>query len=171
MDKVVDFCQGDVVKISANTLQDMKQIAKSNTEKKRYRICLHDTPENNQHEMLICVTKDDYSRPHKHIGMSETHIIIEGCERIVLFDENGVVRESFLLDRESGMLCYRVNSDVYHMSIPITDTVIEMETKRGPFHPESNIWASWAPDGADISLNRKYVEHIMEDIYHADKTV
>ncbi len=149
MDRLVDFCSGDVVRIPSKRLEDMRKIAQSNLEKKRYRICLHDAPENPQHEMIICVTKDDYSRPHKHVGMSETHIIIEGSETIVLFDEDGNIKDSFVLNRADGDLCYRINSDVYHMSIPITDTVIEVEAKGGPFLPESNIWADFAPDGED----------------------
>ncbi len=156
MDRLVDFCSGDVVKISSRALGEMQQIAKSNTEKKRYRICLHDTPENIQHEMIICVTKDDYSRPHKHIGMSETHIIIKGTELIVLFDEDGNVTDSFVLDLENGYICYRINSDVYHMSIPITETVIEVETKKGPFFEKSNSWADFAPDGTDKAEADKY---------------
>lgn len=164
MDKLVDFMSGDVVIIASDRLDEMERIACSNKEKGRYRICLHDSPENRQQEMIICVTKDDYSRPHKHIGMSETHIIIKGRERIVLFDEKGDILNTFIMERDSGYLCYRINSEVFHMSIPLSDTVIELETKGGPFYPESNIYPTWAPDGTDKEENREYVERVLEKI-------
>lgn len=171
MDKYADFLRGDVIKISNLKLKEMESIAIKNNVKKRYRICLHDSPENRQHEMLVCTTHGDYSRPHKHVNMSESHFIIEGSERIVIFDDEGGIVDTFLLDRSDGMLCYRINSSVYHMSIPLSDTVIELETKGGPFVPESNIWAPWAPSGNDCHENEKFVKMIVESIDNGNKTV
>ena len=164
MDKLVDFEQGDVIKISSDRLQEMEFIAKSNMQKKRYRVCLHDNPQNRQHEMIICMTKDDYSRPHKHINMSETHIIIKGKERVVFFDENGRITENFVMDAGKGILCYRINSEVYHMSIPITEIVIEIETKGGPFYPESNVWAPWSPEPDNYLEVRRYIQGIVSKL-------
>lgn len=161
MDRVADFSNGDIIKVHSDRLNEFKTIALNNTQRKRYRLCLHDSPENRQQEMLICTTKDDYSRPHKHAGISESHYIIDGSERIVLFDEDGNIKDTFILERSYGYLSYRINSQMYHMSIPISDTVIKLEVKPGPFVPESNIYPDWAPDGTNITETRKYIDSIV----------
>ena len=163
-DRVVDFSNGPIIKVHSSQLNELKQIAKSNPKNKRYRLCMHDSPDNALQEMLICVTKDDYSRPHKHVGISESHHIIEGSERIILFDEEGGIIDSFILDWDSGYISYRINSSVYHMSVPITDTVIKLEVKVGPFSPDSNIFPEWAPDGNNSDETRKYINDTIESV-------
>ncbi len=161
MDRLADFSTGDVVKVHSSKLEEFKKIALGNTDKKRYRLCLHDSPDNRQQEMLICVTKGDYSRPHKHLGISESHVIIDGSERIILFDNDGNVKDTFILDRNGGYLSYRINAEVYHMSIPITDTVIKLEIKPGPFKSESNMYPDWAPDGSDLNATNQFIGGLM----------
>ncbi len=162
MDRLVDFMQGDVVRVSSLALDMMEEIARSNTGKKRYRICLHDSPKNRQHEMIICTLKGDYGRPHKHVNMSETHVILKGKELIVFFDRKGDVLDSFVLDINGGELCYRINADIFHMSIPLTETVIELESKGGPFNSEDNVYAIWAPDGNDNKEIEEYVRDVLK---------
>lgn len=149
MDRYVDFLTGDVGKIHQNQLNEMKRIASSNVRKKRYRLCLHESPESSLHEMLICRTKGEYIRPDKHKGISESHTIIEGKEAIILFSDNGEIMDIFILDRNEGYITYRINSEIYHMTIPLTDYAIDYEVKPGPFLPECNIFPSWAPEEDD----------------------
>ena len=54
MDHVVDFSVGDVVKVHSSQLDEFEKIVSANDTKKRYRLCLHNTPENELQEMLIC---------------------------------------------------------------------------------------------------------------------
>ncbi len=164
MDRFADFSFGDVIKTRFDQLEEFKKIALSNKSKKRYRLCMHDSPNNRQQEMIICVAKGDYSRPHKHVDVSESHYIIEGAELIVLFDDDGRIMDYFILGKEGGYLCYRINSGLYHMSIPITDTVIKLEVKPGPFVADSNIFPNWAPDGSEICVANVYVDKIKEMI-------
>lgn len=160
MDHLSDFSVGDVIKVKANQLKEFKQIAMSNREKKRYRLCLHDSPQNELQDMLICMAAGDYARPHKHENMSETHVLIEGSMAIVLFNDNGDIQDVFVMDREKGYISYRVNAPIYHMTILLSATAIEHETKAGAFAPESNIFPAWAPDGTDINEAMSYVEKI-----------
>lgn len=167
-DHLADFSTGDVIKVHSGQLDGFRNIAMQNPGKKRYRLCLHDSPDNALQEMLICVTKGDYSRPHKHVGISESHHIVDGKERIILFDDDGNVTDSFVLDRKSGYISYRINSEVYHMSVPLTETVIKLEVKAGPFTPGSNIFPDWAPDGEDTGEAEKYVNAVMTGIEHLE---
>ena len=149
MDHMVDFSSGDIVKVHSDQLKVFKEHALDNTEKKRYRYCLQESPQNMLHDMLLCRTRGDYTRPDKHNGIPESHTIIEGQELIVLFSDDGIITDAFVLDRDSGYLSYRINADVYHLTIPLTEIAIDYEVKLGPFRADSNIFPSWAPDGTD----------------------
>ncbi|MBQ9361080.1 MAG: WbuC family cupin fold metalloprotein [Lachnospiraceae bacterium] len=164
MEHIADFSKGDVVKVHSSQLLDFREIALNNNAKKRYRLCLHDSPENILQEMFICRTKGDYTRPDKHKGISESHTIIEGREAIILFSDDGEIIDSFILDRNGGYLSYRINADIYHMTIPLTDAAIDYETKTGPFTSESNIYPGWAPDGRDKEEASGFCRKILDKL-------
>lgn len=163
MDHVADFLSGKVVKVHKNELDSFKNQAKKNKVKKRYRLCLHDTPENKLHEMLICRCLNDYSKPDKHVGTTESHTIIEGTEMIILFDDEGEVTDAFLLDKEEGYISYRINAEIYHMTVPLTKTVIDYEVKSGPFDNSTNIFPEWAPEEDDEDSVIKFMENIKKE--------
>ncbi len=166
MDRLVDFSTGDVVKIHSNRLEECKKIVKSNNEKKRYRICLHDSTENMLQEMIICHDKEDYARPAKHKNCPETHTILDGRMAVVLFENDGKIRECFVLDRVNGYLSCRINAEIYHMLIPLTETAITYETKVGPFTSDVNIFPDWAPDEENKEEGSRYLHLIMKEVLH-----
>ncbi len=164
MDRVADFSVGDIVKVHNRQVEEFPAIARENTEKKRYRLCLHDNPNNRLQEMMICMVRGDYARPHKHHDMPESHMILAGKAAIVLFSDTGEIVDAFLFDKENGYLSYRINADVYHMTVLLSDTVIEYEVKPGPFDPANNIFPSWAPDGEDKVEAARFIAQIEQSI-------
>lgn len=163
MDNYVDFSFGEIIKVKTDSLNKFRQIAKSNEKKKRYRLCLHDTPKNQLQDMLICMVKGDYIRPHKHCDMPESHLVVRGQAIIVIFYDNGEIKETFLLGR-GGYLMYRINADIYHMTLLESETFIEYEVKPGPFCPDNNIYPTWAPDGKNGEEVRDYIKRLEEKI-------
>lgn len=157
MDRVADFSSGDVVKVHSRQINEFSEIARGNATKKRYRLCMHESPDNCLQEMMICMVRGDYARPHKHINMPESHMILTGKAAIVLFSDTGEITDAFLFDREQGYLSYRINADVYHMTVLLSDTVVEYEVKPGPFDPANNIYPSWAPDGEDWEETARFL--------------
>lgn len=164
MDRVADFSVGDIVKVHNRQVEEFPAIARENTEKKRYRLCLHDNPNNRLQEMMICMVRGDYARPHKHHDMPESHMILAGKAAIVLFSDTGEIVDAFLFDKENGYLSYRINADVYHMTVLLSDTVIEYEVKPGPFDPANNIFPSWAPNGEDKVEAARFIAQIEQSI-------
>lgn len=164
MDHLADFSIGNVIKIHSSQLQKFKEQAKKNKRKKRYRLCLQESSEGLLQEMIISRCKDDYCRPDKHRGIPESHTILEGSELIVLFDDDGTVTDAFLLDREKGYLTYRINEDIFHMTIPLTETAIDYEVKLGPFQPESNIFPDWAPKEEEKEAVEAFVKKIKAEV-------
>ena len=109
--------------------------------------------------MFIVRGKGDYGRPEKHTYTTESHTIIEGRLLIIIFNDVGNIKEVFELSKNK-FHSYRMDTNVYHMSIPLTEQVVYYEAKLGPFPNEGNIFPSWAPEGN----NRKQVEEYMEKL-------
>ena len=96
--------------------------------------------------------------------MPETHTIIRGRTAIIIFSDDGEIKDVFIMDRENGYLSYRINSDVYHMTITLTEFAIEYEAKPGPFDSKNNIFPNWAPDGSDHKLAMNYINEVKSRI-------
>ncbi len=159
-----EFCQGDIVKVDMNQIRKIKSLVEKEDVCKRYRLCIHDSPDNILQEMFICRYIGDYCMPDKHHNMPESHTIIEGTEAIVLFDDFGGIQDIFILDRDKGYLTYRIDSEVYHMTIPLTEYAVDFEVKPGPFKPEMNIFPKWAPEASDKDAVQNFLNVIMKQI-------
>ena len=162
MDRYADFSTGNVVKVHSNQLEEFYHIAAANQEKKRYRLCLHDAPGNKLQEMMICKTNKDYGPPHKHQHIAESHILLQGKELVILFSSDGNVEDAFILDPNNDFLSYRINTDVYHMSIVLSDYSVDYEVKVGPFDPNDNIIPDWAPNIDDKAAVADFVKKVRE---------
>ena len=148
------FCKKRPVRIDRNVISDLRKISENNN-RANVRICLHDSPMANHHDMVILERKGKYYRPHKHNNKGEAFHIISGQMGIFSFDDDGCVIDSVILF-ESDI--YRVESGQYHAVLPITDDVIYHENKPGPFlGDEDSIFPDWAPDGTNANEIDEYL--------------
>lgn len=115
--------------------------------RKRARLCAHPTPEAPLHEMLICLGRDTYIRPHRHRGKSESFHIIDGELDIVLFEGDGTIREVISMGPyQSGrVFFYRLAEPCFHSVLVNTSFVLFHETTNGPFNADDTEFAEWAP--------------------------
>lgn len=164
MKQKAEFCKSDIVKIDMNQIGKLKDLVEKEDISKRYRLCMHNSSDNILQEMFICRYIGDYCRPDKHCNMPESHTIIEGTEAIVLFYDSGEIKDLFILDRTEGYLSYRIDSEVYHMTIPLTEYAIDLEVKPGPFKSEMNIFPQWAPEADDKPAVQIFLDKIMKQI-------
>lgn len=153
-----DFSNEELTKIKNIELDRyIKQAVdnENNGGKSRYRYCLHNSPEDELHEMIMCVTDKDYFRPHKHLHATESNMIIKGCILSVFFHDDGSIRDHFVLGKnENEYLVFRINPNIYHMSIPLSENVVFYEVRKGPFDPDDVIYAKWAPENkSEIYIN------------------
>ncbi|MDE7131975.1 MAG: WbuC family cupin fold metalloprotein [Lachnospiraceae bacterium] len=162
MEGTVQFMQGDVIKVKMEQIEELKDITKRRGV--RSRLCMQDSPENCMQDMYICRKKGDYCRPDKHRDIPESHVIIDGTEAIVLFSDTGEIIDAFILDRENGYLTYRINSAMYHMTIPLSEYAVDLEIKPGPFDDKTNIYPEWAPHNTDHDGIRKFMEKVNQKI-------
>lgn len=140
----------DIVVISAADLKELKQLALINP-RRRVRLCAHRSPNDRLHEMFIVHTRDCYVRPHKHLEKTESMAILEGEVDVVLFNENGSIRQVIPMGTpDSGKVFYqRLSDSIYHTLIIRTDFLVFHETTEGPFLRGNTIFPEWAPTEHD----------------------
>lgn len=136
------------------------------TQRKRVRICTHKNIEEKLHEMFVCYIKETYVRPNKHLKKDESLHIIHGAADFVFFDDRGEVIEVVPLgDYASGRNFYcRVPESVYHTFVIRSDIIVIHEATPGPFRREDTVYASWAPEEADIPAVKQYLDQLEQRV-------
>ena len=123
--------------------------------RKRARLCAHDDARNPLHEMLICLARETYIRPHRHSGKSESFHIIEGELDVVLFEIGGEIREVIRMGpyASGNIFFYRLSEPCFHSVLVNTPHVLIHETTNGPFNPNETEFADWSPaeDHRDVA--------------------
>lgn len=120
-------------------------------DQKRARLCLHHTPDDPLHEMIIVFHRDTVIRPHRHHGKSESFHMIFGELDVVLFDDDGSpTRRIRMGDATTGRtMIYRLSRPIWHSVIIRSEYAAIHEVTNGPFRVEENDFAAWAPENPD----------------------
>ena len=158
------FTKDPITSINRIEIDELKTKARSNI-RKRIRLCSHLDITDQVHEMLIVHSKNNYIRPHKHIGKSESFHIIEGALDIIIFNDQGVIEKvNSLNEFGSGLPFYfRLSSSIFHTIVPKTDMVVFHETTSGPFVPKDTIFPNWAPsEDQDESIKLSYIYKLLD---------
>lgn len=142
----VFYPEDEVVLINSLDLDEMKRLALLNP-RQRVRLCTHRTPNDPLHEMFIIHTQGCYVRPHKHLGKSESMTVLEGEVDVVLFHEDGSIRDVVSMGVPgSGRIFYqRLSDPIYHTLIIRTEFLVFKECTEGPFLRENTVFPDWAP--------------------------
>lgn len=136
----------DIVVVSSADLQELRRLALLNT-RQRVRLCVHRSPNDRLHEMFIVHTQECYVRPHKHLQKAESMAILEGEVDVVLFHEDGSIRQIIQLGAaDTGKIFYqRLPEETYHMLIVRTEFLVFHEITEGPFLRLNTVFPDWAP--------------------------
>lgn len=158
----VCFNQNHLIRIDDRVIRELKEKAGKN-ESGKYRLCLQHSPQDLLHEMFIVRRKGDYGRPDKHLHTTESHTIIDGAMLVILFEDDGRIQEVFELSMEC-FHTYRIDTNIYHMQIPLTEQVVYYEIKLGPFTEDTNIFPDWAPEANDKEKVSIFMKKMEEEI-------
>ena len=152
------FNQKEIFHTNREELQELKKESLK-LKDKSVRICLHNSPDDDLHEMLIVHKKDDYVKPHKHLNKSESFHIVEGEMDVFIFNDSGEITQKIGMgDYNSGKpFCYRLSSFKYHTVLPKTKFVVFHEVTNGPFRREETIWGDWAPNEGEINAVKFFI--------------
>jgi len=137
----------EVVVVESADLTQLKRLALQNP-RQRIRLCAHRSPDDRLHDMFIVHTSDCYVRPHKHLGKAESMAILEGEVDVVLFHDDGTIRQVIRMgDLNSGKLFYyRLSEPIYHTLLIRSQFLVFHEITEGPFLREKTVFPDWAPE-------------------------
>ncbi len=147
--------------VNGGDIELLKAKASKNP-RKRIRFCAHKDTNDTLHEMIIVHSKGAYVRPHKHVNKSESFHMIEGKIKIVIFENDGEIKETILLgDPSSGeVFFFRISESFFHTVISLSETVVFHETTNGPFIKEDTIFAEWAPPEEDSEGQSLFLKNL-----------
>jgi cupin fold WbuC family metalloprotein len=159
----VYYTDAPVVVATAADIAELKKIASRNP-RLRSRLCAHPAPSADLHEMLIVHHRDVYVRPHMHIGKPESFHLIEGAVEIVMFNDDGTIRDVIdMAEYGTGKpFFYRSPERVFHTLLITSEWLVFHETTSGPFDPTKTRFPDWAPDGSDAADTRRYTEGLRQ---------
>ncbi len=133
--------------------QDVAMVVRQGTTnaRRRARLCVHPGPDDRLHEMLIVLDRGTYIRPHRHGRKSESFHVIDGELDVVVFHDDGAVREVVRMGPfgSGRAFFYRVMEPCYHAVLVNTPHVLFHETTNGPFDRAETEFAPWAPAEGD----------------------
>ncbi len=158
----VYFAAGDVVHATRSDFEFLQQAA-ADSPRRRARVCAHKDAEEILHEMIVVLKRDSYLIPEKHFVKRESYHVIEGLADVVIFDEEGEIKDVVRLgDYGSGRSFYfRVRaSDFYHSVLIRSDHLLYHESATGPFRKEDTFVAPWAPPESDTEGKNAYMKEL-----------
>ena len=157
------YCTEGVVAIDRDVVRNLVKVGRTYGQG-RARICLHQAPTADFHEMLIVEHRVGYYRPHRHQQKSESCHIIEGRAVMCVFDDAGKLVQACQLGPRHHLVC-RVEADRWHTVIPLTPYVVYVESKPGPFlGPADSLYPAWAPEAHHASAAR-YRQALQQKIH------
>ncbi len=103
------------------------------------------------HRLLNAMEPASYIRPHRHLDhrKDETFMIVRGRLGVIVFADDGTVREAVLLDAAGDILGVDIPSGSFHSAVSLAEGTVFFEAKAGPYLPlAEGEKASWAPEDA-----------------------
>lgn len=142
----VFYTDADIVAMDYSIVSRLKTEAMASP-LRRARLCAHPSPDSHQQDMLIVSHRDTYVPPHRHLGKTETLLVLEGTADVLLFDASGAMTEVLPMGpQDSGRLFFcRMPEKQYHSLLIHDEWLIFLESTIGPFDPKMSENASWAP--------------------------
>ena len=152
--------------VDAGVVEFLKQAART-APRRRARFCAHQSPEVEQHEMLIVSHSETYVAPHRHFHKLESFVILEGLADIILFDERGGVEKVVKMGPQSSgrPFFYFMPPRQFHSLSIDTELLVFLESTKGPFRLDDREHAVWAPDAEDTANGRAYIASILRNAH------
>lgn len=151
--------------ITPSGIEDLKRRAIASP-LQRARILAHGHPHASLHEMLIVQAGGVYVRPHRHHGKSESLHVIEGCAKIVYFNDTGDIEETLDVGPAASNAAFFLRNDSprWHTQVVLTPFLVFHEVTNGPFRREDTEFATWAPDENDTASVNAFMKGLANRI-------
>lgn len=121
--------------------------------RQRANLNLHPTLADPVQRFFNAVNPGSYVRPHRHDRERwETFVAVEGRAAVLLFDEDGTVRDRAELACFGAAKAAEVPGGAWHTIAGLEPGTVLLELKPGPYRPiEDKDFAVWSPSEGDPS--------------------
>jgi len=153
----------DFVRVNDSLIKELTDLSVENG-KSNARINLHTSPDASFHEMIIVEYAGQYYRPHKHSQKGESIHVLVGQAAMFIFDDDGLMINHSIMGEGADRMC-RTGANVWHDVIPLSESVVYIESKPGPYVRETNnVFAPWAPNGSNNQEAQEYMQQLLSKI-------
>ena len=130
------------------------------TPRKRARLCIHEDPEKDVHQMLIVHPRNAYIQPHKHLSREEIFMVLDGSVEFIEFDNQGsVCSRDMMGNYNSGRTFIRyIPPQTYHSILIHSERLVFFEVTEGPFRKSDTVFAEWSPEPQDKNEVRSFLK-------------
>ncbi len=145
---------------------DLLQERAESAPRRRYRLCMHHSPQDTVQEMVLAYCRGSYNRPHRHPDRSSSMYLLQGHLDVVVFDDTGEVIRIIAMGPHDSPKAHlvRLAPGCWHMDIPRSDRVVIHEIIAGPFDREkSNVMAPWSPEEGDQDAVKAFLAKVAPD--------
>lgn len=133
------------------------QAATSPRLRKNYNF--HRTEDELSHRLLNAIEPGSYLVPHRHMSKDETMIMLTGAMGLIIFDEQGNVKNTFLLAAHGDLKGVNIIRGTYHSLVSFETGTVFFESKLGPYEKlTSEEIASWAPAEGSTAAAEYYLQ-------------
>ena len=153
------FYDSDVAIVKPIDLQKLIDAA-SNDPLKKARLCLHSNVNHTLHDMIIASNCATYVSPHKHDHSSVYYNIIQGSMGLVIFNNEGNIKEYHKLEmgKRDQVNSVRINPGIWHSEIYISEWVIFSESVLSPLgRKNAFVNPTWSP-GDDRNVQIEFMD-------------
>ena len=141
-----------MIVIDTKTLENLSLKAKESP-RKRINLNCHYGESDLLQRLLNAMEPSTYVRPHKHDNPDkrEVFIILKGSIAAVIFDDNGNITDSTVMNRENGIFAVEIPPKTWHTLFSLEEGSVMYEVKDGPYNVNTDKqFADWAPEeGSD----------------------
>lgn len=149
--------------INKELLNKVSAEAKCN-ERLRKNYNFHKDLNEPMHRLLNGVEPGTYIQPHRHKNpdKEEIFLVLRGELLVVLFEEDGTIREHHLVAPQKGVYGMEIAAGVWHTVVSLAPQTMIYEIKEGPYLPMSDHnLAKWAPSPQQKDEAQSYINELV----------
>ncbi|MFW9611520.1 MAG: WbuC family cupin fold metalloprotein [Fluviibacter sp.] len=130
------------------TLLNQTCQAAANADRQRKNANFHPNDAFPAHRLINAMQPGSYVRPHRHNdpNKDESIVVLQGRFGYLSFDDQGAVREAFILSPDGPVFGIDIPHGTTHTLLALESNSVFFEAKAGPFVPlSSDEIATWSP--------------------------
>jgi cupin fold WbuC family metalloprotein len=149
------------MKIINDVLLDETTARAKSSPRLRMNCNFHEDLNDPVNRLLNAMEPGTYLRPHRHCrpDRHEIFLVLRGRVALFLFDEEGAVTDTVVLDPLRGCYGGEIPPGVWHGLLVLETGTVLYEVKQGPYAPltPDNL-APWSPPAEDTGAVRRYMD-------------